>query len=349
MSDQVPGDSAEVPPGTVTGAGAPAGPPADVPRVESTRVKRRWFVLRAPVHPVTGIFLSALCIAACFGLWWFVTAGEYGEERIIPPGNLPSIPETFREFKSLWFERDLLKNTLVTIKRVGIGFALATIVGVPLGVLAGCFGAINAFLAPLVVFGRNIPIAALAGVSYALFGAGEEQKILFIFFACVAFIIADTAISIRDVGQNYVDTAYTLGATRWQAMIKVLVPLALPSVFNSLRVLFGLAFGYIMLAEAIKFGNEFGGIGNLILNSTRRGPREHIFLIILLVPVLAVVIDRVLYLVQRSLFPHQYGGRGVLNQVVYDSVYVWELAKGLIFPPNRSFDPPADNAGGPTA
>lgn len=345
MSDQPPGESAEVPPGSVTGAGSPADAPPPLPPPTPAPGRRRWLVLRAPVHPLVGLLLSALCIACCFGLWWFLTAGEQGEDRIVGPTNLPSIPETFSEFSSLWFDRDLVQNTLVTIERVAIGFALATVVGVPLGILAGCFGGVNAFLAPLVVFGRNIPIAALVGLSYSLFGTGEEQKILFIFFACVAFIVADATISIRDVGQEYVDTAYTLGASRWQAIIKVLVPLALPSVFNSLRVLFGLAFGYIMLAEMIRFGNEYGGIGNLILMSTRRGPREHIFLIVLVVPVVAVVIDRVLYLVQRSLFPHQYGGRGVLNQVVYDAIYVWEMTKGLVFPANRSFDPPVDKSG----
>jgi ABC-type nitrate/sulfonate/bicarbonate transport system permease component len=310
------------------------------------QVKRRWLVLRRPVHPITNLLLSALCIACGFGLWWFLTAAEHGEDRIVSPTNLPSLGETFSEFSSLWYDRDLAQNTLITIQRVAIGFALATIVGVPLGVLAGCFGVANSFLAPLVIFGRNIPIAALVGLSYSLFGTGEQQKILFIFFACVAFIIADTTISIRDIGQEYVDTAYTLGAGRWQAIIKVLVPLAMPAVFNSLRVLFGLAFGYIMLAEMIRFGNEYGGIGNLILMSTRRGPREHIFLIVLVVPVVAVVIDRLLYTIQRSLFPYRYGGRGVLNQVVYDATLVWELAKGLVFRPNRSFDAPSGKAGG---
>ncbi len=77
---------------------------------------------------------------------------------------------------------------------------------------------------------------------------------MFIFIACVAFIVMDTATAIADVSSRYVDTAYTLGASRWQIIIKVLVPLAMPSIFNSLRLLFGLAFGYIMLAEVIKIG-----------------------------------------------------------------------------------------------
>ena len=64
-----------------------------------------------------------------------------------------------------------------------------------------------------------------------------------------------------EVNSRYVDTAYTLGASRWQIIIKVLVPLSMPGIFNSLRLLFGLAFGYIMLAEQIKFGGRGGRPG----------------------------------------------------------------------------------------
>ena len=84
---------------------------------------------------------------------------------------------------------------------------------------------------------------------------------MFIFIACVAFVVIDTATAIADVSDRYVDTAYTLGASRRQIVIKVLVPLAMPSIFNSLRLLFGLAFGYIMLAEVIKTAGGEGGLG----------------------------------------------------------------------------------------
>ena len=130
--------------------------------------------------------------------------------------------------------------------------------GIPLGVLCGCFRRISAFFAPLMVVGRNIPVAAVIPLTLSLFGIGEFQKIMFIFIACVAFIVMDTATAIADVSRRYVDTAYTLGANRRQIMVKVLVPLAMPSIFNSLRLLFGLAFGYIMLAEVIQTQTRAG-------------------------------------------------------------------------------------------
>ena len=146
----------------------------------------------------------------------------------------------------------MTRNTLVSLKRVVLGFGLAALVGIPVGVLCGCFRRVGAFFAPLMVVGRNIPVAAVIPLTLSLFGIGEFQKIMFIFIACVAFIVMDTATAIADVSSRYVDTAYTLGAKRRQIVIKVLVPLAMPSIFNSLRLLFGLAFGYIMLAEVIQ-------------------------------------------------------------------------------------------------
>ena len=209
----------------------------------------------------------------------------------------------------------------------------------------------GAFFAPLTVIGRNIPIAALIPLTFSLFGIGEQQKILFIFIACVAFVISDTAGAVAEVGGQYVDTAYTLGARRRQIILKVLVPLALPSVFNSLRLLFGLAFGYIMLAELVKFGGEAGGLGDIIITSQRRGNREHILLVLMIIPLVALALDRIIFLIQRGLFPYRYGGRGWLSRGVRVVLNVWEDFKGLFWsaaPPEGSALP-ANKAPGDSA
>jgi ABC-type nitrate/sulfonate/bicarbonate transport system permease component len=86
-----------------------------------------------------------------------------------------------------------------------------------------------------------------------------------------------------------------------QVLRKVILPLALPDIVNSLRLIFGLAFGYIMLAEVI---NAKTGIGALIINSQRRGFQEHIYLCLLIITLLAWAIDRSIMLLQRQLFPH---------------------------------------------
>ena len=291
--------------------------------------RRRLFLLRQPVPLWKAALLGLACVAACLGLWWFATRG-IPEERLLSPAVIPSPGETFATFPALWFDRALTRNTFATLRRVTIGFGLAALVGIPLGVLCGCFGWCGSLFAPLAVFGRNIPVAALIPLTFSLFGIGELQKVLFIFIACVAFVLSDTARAVADVEERYVDTAYTLGAGRWQVIMKVLVPLSMPDVFNSLRLLFGLAFGYIMLAELVKFGGESGGLGDIIITSQRRGPKEHILLVLMIIPLVALAIDRLLFWVQRELFPHRYGGAGLLNSAVRSALRGWEDLKHLV-------------------
>ena len=183
-----------------------------------------------------------------------------------------------------------------------IGFGLAVIVGVPLGILAGSWRIFEAAGAPLALFGRNLPVAALIPLTILWFGIDETQKVMFIFIACVPFVYSDAAAAIANVPDRYVETAQTLGASSLQIVRKVLVALALPDIYSSLRHLFGLAFGYIMLAELI---NAQHGLGNLLMTSQRRGLSEHIILILMIIGLLAYGIDRLLFWFQRGLFPHR--------------------------------------------
>jgi NitT/TauT family transport system permease protein len=276
-----------------------------------------------------GVF-GLLCVVLTIGVWALVTRGETSEERMVSALVLPSPQETVSRLDELWFERALVRNTFASLRRVVVGFALAVAVGVPIGILCGCFAGLSAFFSPLTTFGRNIPVAALIPLTFSLFGIGEVQKVMFIFIACVAFVISDSARAVSDVGSSYIDTAYTLGAGRRTVILKVLVPLAMPGIFNSLRLLFGIAFGYIMLAEVVKLGAESGGLGDIIIMSQRRGEKEHILLVLLIIPVVAFALDRGLLWVQKQLFPYRYGGSGVLHRGVRAALHRWEDLKGLV-------------------
>ena len=232
--------------------------------------------------------------------WWLATLGAGAENRLISPVILPSPGEVVRSFPSLLYERALLQSIAATLKRVLNGFGLAALVGVPLGIVAGSWRVVEAAGQPIALFGRNLPVAALIPLTILWFGIDEAQKVMFIFIACVPFVYSDTVSAIVSVPERYVETAQTLGASQWQIVTKVLVALAMPDIFNSLRHLFGLAFGYIMLAELI---NAEHGLGYLLMTSQRRGLSEHIILILIIIGALAYGIDRMLFWFQRGLFP----------------------------------------------
>ena len=190
---------------------------------------------------------------------------------------LPSPMEVVRSFPACCNERALLQSIAATLKRVLIGFGLAAVVGVPLGILAGSWRVIEAAGAPLALFGRNLPVAALIPLTILWFGIDETQKVMFIFIACVPFVYAGRRRGdrrrARSLRRDGADARRDAAPDRR----KVLVPLALPDIYNSLRHLFGLAFGYIMLAELI---NAEHGLGYLLMTSQRRGLSEHIILIL---------------------------------------------------------------------
>jgi NitT/TauT family transport system permease protein len=264
--------------------------------------KPALFALRFAPPRTTGRLVGAGAVGLVVLLWWIATLGSGAEERLVSPVILPSPAEVIRSFPSLLNERALLQSIAATLRRVLIGFGLAAAVGVPLGILAGSWRVIEAAGAPLALFGRNLPVAALIPLTILWFGIDETQKVMFIFIACVPFVYSDVVASIVNVPDRYVETAQTLGATAPQIVSKVLVALALPDIYNSLRHLFGLAFGYIMLAELI---NAQHGLGYLLMTSQRRGLSEHIILILIIIGALAYGIDRMLFWFQRGLFPHR--------------------------------------------
>jgi ABC-type nitrate/sulfonate/bicarbonate transport system permease component len=259
-------------------------------------------MLRATPSPAMRRLVGAGAMAVIVLVWWLATTGLVSEDRFVSPVILPNPVEVVKSVPSLFRERALVESVAATLRRVLIGFGLAAVVGVPLGIISGSWRLVEAAGAPLALFGRNLPVAALIPLTILWFGIDETQKVMFIFIACVPFVYSDAVAAVANVPERYIETAQTLGARPSQIVWKVLVPLALPDIYNSLRHLFGLAFGYIMLAELI---NAQHGLGYLLMSSQRRGLTEHIFVILVIIGLLAFGIDRLLAFFQRGLFPYR--------------------------------------------
>src|SRR5262245_35328756 len=97
---------------------------------------RSLLALRLPPPRLTRRLIGVGAVGTGVVLWWLCTSGLGSEDRLISPVILPSPAEVLRSFPTLWRDRALLQSIAATLKRVLIGFGLATIIGVPLGILA---------------------------------------------------------------------------------------------------------------------------------------------------------------------------------------------------------------------
>jgi ABC-type nitrate/sulfonate/bicarbonate transport system permease component len=106
---------------------------------------------------------------------------------------------------------------------------------------------------------------------------------------------------VEQVDDVYLQTAAVLGASRWQLVRSVLVPIALPRIFHALRLGFGVGWGYIILAEMVAAER---GLGSIIIVSQRRGPKEHIYLVLLVIVLIAFATDKIWAAAAARLFPY---------------------------------------------
>jgi NitT/TauT family transport system permease protein len=139
-------------------------------------------------------------------------------------------------------------------------------------------------------------------LTLSLFGAGETEKVAFLALAFVIYLLALVVAAVDEVRDVFLKTAYTLGASTWQVVTKVLLAISWPSIYQSLRLGFGIGWSYILLAEMVDIGK---GLGGIIIVSQRRGPREHIYLVLIVIVALAFVTDKLWASVGRYLFPYR--------------------------------------------
>jgi NitT/TauT family transport system permease protein len=224
------------------------------------------------------------------------------EERLISPTILPSPAEVIASFPLLWFDRALTRNVAISFMRVVEGFALAVAFSFPLGVLMGAFTKVKAAFTPLTVFGAYLPIPTLVPLTLSLFGTDELQKVMFLALAFTIYLVPLFVAAVDSVDDTYLKTAYTLGASKSQAVRRVLLPISWPEIYQAMRLGFGVGWSYILLAEMVDMRS---GVGGIIMTSQRRGPREHIYLVLLVIVAVAFLTDKLWAAVGRQLFPYK--------------------------------------------
>jgi NitT/TauT family transport system permease protein len=263
-------------------------------------------VLRLPVRRPIDRARATLLTAAFVGLallaWWAATRGARIEDRWVAPLILPSPVEVLAAFPRLHFEQELVRSIGISFVRVTVGFALAVWVALPLGVYMAAFPAVSAFFRPLALVGAYVPIVVFVPLTLVWFGMTEMQKVGFLFIGCLVALLPQVIKSIEAVAPAYVEVATTKGASQWQIVRHVLVPVAMADIWDHLRAVYGVGWGWIILAEVV---NGTRGLGYLISLSERRGHTAAMFAVIIVIVLIAIASDQVWRLGGNLLFPYR--------------------------------------------
>lgn len=263
----------------------------------------RWSQLRVrhELSETSALGLTLGFIVILLAAWWFVTQGKTVEDRVLAPLILPSPVEVLQAFPKLHFEQGLVRSALTSFIRVTTGFTLAAIVALPLGIYMATFPPIASFFRPLALIGSYVPIVVFVPLTLAWFGLNETQKVGFLFIGCFVALLPMVIKSISKVPAAYLDVAETKGATQWQLVRHVLFPVAQADIWDNLRAVYGVGWGWIILAEVV---NAEQGLGYLISISERRGHTAAIFAVILVIVLIAVACDQLWRLGAKVLFPY---------------------------------------------
>jgi NitT/TauT family transport system permease protein len=198
--------------------------------------------------------------------------------------------------------RSLIDHIGLSLRRVALGFLLGLAIVLPIGILMGAYGSARATMAPVVTASGYIPIATLVPLTMSWFGLDESQKVVFLALAFGIFLLPMVIRAIDAVPDVYLRTAYTLGASRWNVIRRVLVPVALPDIWHSMRLAFGVGWSYLVLAEVVV---KTGGLGDLIDTARRRAMSGRVYLVIVIITVIAWIADLIWERLGKYLFPYR--------------------------------------------
>ena len=248
-----------------------------------------------PVTTGTKLALGVAFFVLFFAAWAVATLGGYVNPTFLAD-PFTMVAAGWRLLTVHGFYLDIG----VTIWRVFGGFAIAAVIGVPLGILMGAYKPIEAFFEPFVSFARYLPASAFIPLLILWAGIGEMQKLLVIFIGSFFQIVLMIAVTVGSVRRDLVEAAYTLGADARGIVRRVLLPSAAPAIAETLRLVLGWAWTYVIVAELI---GASSGIGHMITDSQALLNTGQIIFGIIVIGVIGLISDFLFKWGNQKLFP----------------------------------------------
>ena len=231
-----------------------------------------------------------LVIALLIAIWWIVVANS----------DSPIFPTPWQVVTGAWeLAKDgtLWEHIEASLMRVGIGFGLAFLVAVPLGLWMGWVGGAYYTLNPL--FQMLRPISPIAWIPIAIlwFGVGDLSPIFLIFISSVFPMMVQTTAGVRTIDRRYLRAAANFGVSRWVLFRRFVIPAVLPEIIVGMRIGIGVAWLVVVAAEMIALHS---GLGYLIMDSRNAGNRYDLVIAsMIIIGIIGMLLDGTTRLLER--------------------------------------------------
>lgn len=252
------------------------------------------FKIRGVVSKKTTLFLEITGFLLMLLIW------QIASTMLHSKAILPSPYQVLTSFGDLFEQDFLFGNIFYSIKLNMFGYIEAILICIPLGFIIGLFPIFKGLASRYVDAIRFIPLTAITGLFIVWFGIEQNMKIQFLAFGIIVYLLPVVVQRVQEVEKVYEQTAFTLGATKWQMIKSVFFPSVLSKLIDDIRVLVAISWTYIIVAEML---NKSGGIGAVVFTAARQSRLDKVFAILFIIIIIGFIQDKIFSWLDKKLFP----------------------------------------------
>ncbi|HJV69452.1 nitrate ABC transporter permease [Ideonella sp.] len=265
-----------------------AAPPPATPRPARARFDWRGLWLKV-LPPVLGLALLV-------GIWALLTqkGGPFPTPRATFDAAVTLFADPF--YRNGPNDQGIGWNILFSLERVGLGFGLAALVGIPLGFIIGRFEFANRMVSPLISLLKPVSPLAWLPIGLLVFKSANPAAIWTIFICSIWPMVVNTAVGVQRVPSDYLNVAKVLNLSEWKVITKILLPAVLPYMLTGVRLSVGTAWLVIVAAEMLTGGV---GIGFWVWDEWNNLNVQHIIIAIFTIGIVGLLLEQALMLLAR--------------------------------------------------
>lgn len=244
-----------------------------------------------------------------FGVVALLVTWQLGS-MMTTPLFIPSPISTFGALIGLIQTDQLVPGLMYSFTRISVATVLSISTAIPLAILIYAVKPLKDMISPIVSAMRYIPVTAFSPLLILWFGIDETMKISFLFLATFVYVLPSTILCMDDVPQDLIDTGKSIGMKPYEIICEILLPAALPSIMNSVLMMYGIGWTYVAVVEET---NAIKGLGFIINVASARGKTAVVFAAIIVIVVFSYIFDKLGSLAIRMAFKWRYMSNDIVE------------------------------------